>query len=225
MKYPALLAKLWPEHVKNVTLYGRLISEKYIINVNPDLFHDPIVSEDVSPLDHIASQPFCCLQLGGYVVDIDIRDPGQLFLWLAVGWYFGGTDPKLEPAPLSVGGHMGDHYRESDIIRAFVHGGVELKLELREELVKETPEVPRFGKGKCDHGDTPARWINMEDKPCAPPFCTGNRSDTVNNIDTVRGCDVYCQCMPLDDVQCCLAELLGEESVGVCPSRLLLPFV
>lgn len=118
---------------------------------------------------------------------MDIRDPGEYVLQLAVNWYFGATDPQNQPRPLCVGGHFDNAYRESDLMRAFVHGGEVLHIELAEEDVKETPTMPRFGNRKCTTGDTPARWLNLGiSDPCKPPYCTGDRFKTVNGPDVVR---------------------------------------
>ena len=38
--YPPLLKQLYPDHVTNITLYGRLISLEAIINVQPSLYFD-----------------------------------------------------------------------------------------------------------------------------------------------------------------------------------------
>ena len=40
VSYPPLLAALYPDHVTNVTLYGRMLNTETIINVNPSLFHN-----------------------------------------------------------------------------------------------------------------------------------------------------------------------------------------
>ena len=80
---------------------------------------------------------------------------------------------------------MADHHRESDEIRAYVHYGDTVKVTLPADAVKESTQLPRFGHKKCTTGDTPARWINMEKQACTPPLCTGNRTGTVNHIDSV----------------------------------------
>ena len=39
--YPPLLKQLYPGHIMTgLTLYGRLVSKKVIVNVTPNLFHD-----------------------------------------------------------------------------------------------------------------------------------------------------------------------------------------
>ena len=124
-------------------------------------------------------------QLNGYVVQFDMRDPTTLVLRLMISWFFGAGDPGTEPSPLCVGGHMADHHRESDEIRAYVHYGDTVKVTLPADAVKESTQLPRFGHKKCTTGDTPARWVHMEKQACAPPLCTGNRTGTVNNIDSV----------------------------------------
>lgn len=167
VRAPALLHLLYPAHVRNVTMYGRILNQQYIVNINPSFFYDE--------------------QLGGYPVTFDLRDEGEFVVQLAVSWYFGSVDPPLLPEPIQVGGHMGDHNREADLIRAMVHGGEVLRVGLDGGGVHRAAELaalPRFGSVKCDHSDSPARWVNMDDRPCAPPFCTGNRTATVNNIDS-----------------------------------------
>ena len=80
---------------------------------------------------------------------------------------------------------MTNHYRESNLIRSFVHGGRLIPVTLPAGAVMETPDRPRFGSAKCSRSDSTGRWVNMFDKPCAPPYCTGNRTDTVNKADSV----------------------------------------
>ena len=40
VSYPPRLAQLFPEHVKHFTLYGRLLNNEYIVNLNVSLSHD-----------------------------------------------------------------------------------------------------------------------------------------------------------------------------------------
>jgi hypothetical protein len=42
--YPPRLAELYPEHVKHLTLFGRLLNNDYIMNLNVSFFHDEAVS-------------------------------------------------------------------------------------------------------------------------------------------------------------------------------------
>jgi hypothetical protein len=102
-----------------------------------------------------------------------------------VGWYFGATDPVDLPSPICVGGHMADGYDEADLIRALVHGGQVIQVTLKDDDMKISLKQPRFGSAKCQSGDGSGRWINMEDRPCAPPYCTGNRMEAVNHGEAV----------------------------------------
>ena len=43
VKYHPQLAEDYPEHVKHATVYGRLINQEYIVNVNMSLHHDATV--------------------------------------------------------------------------------------------------------------------------------------------------------------------------------------
>ena len=38
--YPPLLKQLYPDHVTNITLYGRLLNNKTIVNVDTSLNYD-----------------------------------------------------------------------------------------------------------------------------------------------------------------------------------------
>ncbi len=99
-----------------------------------------------------------------------------------MGWYFGASQPKHPPTPIVVGGHMGHGSGICNFRRALVDGGpVQI-------AVTAPPEssIQRFGSAKCQNGDSPGRWILMKDKPCAPPYCTGDRMTTVNAMDWVR---------------------------------------
>ena len=40
VSYPPLLAQQYPTHVTNITLYGRLVNNEHVININPSLYHD-----------------------------------------------------------------------------------------------------------------------------------------------------------------------------------------
>ena len=129
------------------------------------------------------------LQVGGYVVEFDVRDPGTFILQLGINWYFGATEPGQLPLPICVGGHMSDAYRESDLMRSFVHGGEVIKVTLDAADAKPTVDMPQFGAAKCRGGDEKGRWLNLGDassNPCKPPYCTGNRSETVNGLEPVR---------------------------------------
>ncbi len=101
---------------------------------------------------------------------------------VAVGWYFGASEPKELPKPILVGGHMGHHFGLCNFRRALVDGG-----PIQVAVTAPPPaDVQRFGSSKCESGDSPGRWILMKDKPCAPPYCTGDRFKTVNDLDWVR---------------------------------------
>jgi hypothetical protein len=100
---------------------------------------------------------------------------------LVVGWYFGGSEPKNPPLPILVGGHMGHSYNTCNFKRASVDGS-----PIQVATVGQPPEsIHRFGYGKCQTASTPGRWIFMFDKPCAPPYCTGDRFKTVHRMDWV----------------------------------------
>lgn len=179
--YPPLLAKLYPHHVANLTLYGRLISKQAIINIKPKYHHD----DDV----------------GGYVVEFDVRDPGDYYLQVGVSWYFGYSDPGTDPEPICVSSHMSFSFVESDFHRSLVHGGEILRVsvgsaEERSEMVKgsfghkkvvglEGGVHQRLGHAKCESGDHPGRWLYMNRQLCAAPYCTGDRYATANAIDVV----------------------------------------
>jgi hypothetical protein len=140
--------------------------------------------------------------LGGYVVEFDVRDVGQYWLQLGVDWYFGDSEPEMRPdpradssspsasptvlpspTPLSVSGFQGFYtdYRKSDELRAMVHWGREIRVVLSER--DESSPLPVFGSGKCVDGEAAGRWLNMGDKACEAPYCTGNRTATVNSVD------------------------------------------
>ncbi len=38
VKFPALLEAQYPNHVRNVTLYGRMLNTEYILNLNAELW-------------------------------------------------------------------------------------------------------------------------------------------------------------------------------------------
>lgn len=44
VRYPKLLARYYPDHVTNATIYGRLINNDFIVNVNPSYYHDSKVT-------------------------------------------------------------------------------------------------------------------------------------------------------------------------------------
>lgn len=121
--------------------------------------------------------------MGGFVVEFDIRDPGTFVLQLMVGWYFGDTDPSELPVPVNVGSHVGRHYVGDDASRALIHNRAAVEITLETNAVQVTSDRPRFGNVKCEHGDSEGRWVNMGDQACEPPYCTGNRSATVNSMD------------------------------------------
>ena len=131
------------------------------------------------------------MQLGGYVVDFDIRDPGRYYLQLGISWFFGATDPKEQPQPICTGSHMTDHYRESNLIRSLVHGGEDIVVELTAADAKPTAETPQFGAQKCTSGDAAGRWLNIgeaAEHPCKPPYCSGNRTEIFHddNVSSYR---------------------------------------
>lgn len=191
VKYPSLFATLYPDHVKDVTLYGRLLNNDYIVNLNVSYNHDDT--------------------LGGYIVEFDLRDPGvftlqvswdetvdvdgvcrkshRLCVQVGVGWYFGSQDPERTPIPVCVSAHRTFRYfAEPDFVRSFIHDGIPIGVSLSPEAVSvgEKQGPSRFGDKKCETGDNPGRWVNMKEKHCEPPYCTGNREATVNAKDRVR---------------------------------------
>ncbi len=101
---------------------------------------------------------------------------------VVLGWYFGDSQPTDPPKPLLVGGHMGHQYQLCNFWRALVNGSP-ASVTLAEADVKTSP--PRFVDKKCVHADGPARWVHLKSAPCAPPYCTGNRLETVNAMDWV----------------------------------------
>ena len=127
-------------------------------------------------------------QRHGYVVTFDLRDPGEYVLQILVTWYYAGTDPEELPVPICVGSHIGHHYRSKDGVRAQVFLGSIVKVSLSESAAVPTAEAPRWGDTKCDRGDLLGRWVNMEDRPCEPPYCTGDRKSTVNGLDVRALC-------------------------------------
>jgi hypothetical protein len=215
--YPPQLAALYPDHVRHTSFFGRLINRQAIVNLVPSLYHDDV--------------------LGGYVVEFDLRDPGQYHLQLGVSWYNGDSEPLEDRVPECVNGFHGLNfdYRRSSEQRSFVHWGRHLIVHLPDDAVMgDAVNLPRFGKHKCTSGEAPGRWINMGDKRCDPPFCTGDRFSTVNNIDWVRR---YCALFP---TVCVVSlKLYGSffiwcftgrvstrvESMGVGPIRVLSSFV
>ncbi len=124
------------------------------------------------------------VQLEGYTVEMDIRDPGTFVLQLAVHWYFGATEPTALPLPISVGGHMDNTYREANMRRSLVHNGETVLVTLRDADLRVTRSVPRFAtfSRKCTTGDAAGRWLNQFEFPCEIPFCTGERASTVNTV-------------------------------------------
>jgi hypothetical protein len=124
------------------------------------------------------------------LVEFDLRDPGEFWLQLGIDWYFGDTEPGHVPLPQCVSGFQGLHwdYRKSDEYRAMVHWGRELKVTTSNDSLNThlSTVLPEFSDKKCRDGVAPGRWLNMNDKPCNPPYCTGDRFATVNHIDWVR---------------------------------------
>lgn len=91
--------------------------------------------------------------------------------------------------PILVGGHMGHGYGICNFRRALVDGGpIQIAV-----TAPPSADLQRFGTSKCSNADSPGRWIFMRDKPCAPPYCTGDRIKTVNAMDWVRtACLTHC---------------------------------
>jgi hypothetical protein len=175
--YPPQLAALYPDHVRHTSFFGRLINRDTIVNVIPSLYHDDV--------------------LMGYVVEFDLRDPGEYHLQLGVSWYNGDSEPLEDPVPECVNGFQGLNfdYRKSGEQRSFIHWGRHIVVQLTNDSAAGTStRVPRFGSAKCTTGDSPGRWLNMGEKQCEPPYCSGNRFATVNNIDWVRSRRPVC-CM------------------------------
>lgn len=56
---------------------------------------------------------------------------------------------------------------------------------LAEPTAVQLVALPRFGTQKCEHADAPGRWIDMHDKLCAPPYCSGRRRPELNDMDWV----------------------------------------
>ncbi len=108
-----------------------------------------------------------------------------LLVQVVLGWYFGDSEPKKEPKPILVGGHMGHHYQECNFRRALIDA-VPIQVTLPESAVKDSPA--RFGTAKCRTGDEPGRWIFMNSDACAPPYCTGDRKQVLNTMDWVCVC-------------------------------------
>jgi hypothetical protein len=128
------------------------------------------------------------VQLQGYLVEFDLRDPGVYWLQLGVDWYFGDSEPGQEPVPQCVSGFQGLQmdYRKSDERRALIHWGREIKIELSADQGVLLDVVrPQFSMQKCQDGNAPGRWLNMGNKACEPPYCSGDRFTTVNDIDWV----------------------------------------
>jgi hypothetical protein len=182
--YSPQLAALYPDHVRHTSFFGRLINHDTIVNVIPSLYHDDV--------------------LMGYVVEFDLRDVGEYWLQLGVDWYFGDSEPETtgdpssvsttvsaSPTPQCVSGFQGlySDYRKSDERRALVHWGREIRVVMNER--GESLNVPVFGRRKCVDGEAAGRWLNMGEKACEAPYCTGNRTATVNNIDWVQYLEVF----------------------------------
>ena len=84
---------------------------------------------------------------------------------------------------------MSHGFLESDFIRSLVQGGRPIEVTLEPSAGPRDSEstLPRFGGTKCTDGAADGRWVNMHDEECSPPYCTGNRTDTVNGVDSVSG--------------------------------------
>ena len=118
--------------------------------------------------------------------EVDVRDPGQFTLHVGISWFFGMQGPNTEPVARCTGVLASHLYELSDFTRSLVHEGRPIGVELSEEDAKVGEKLPRFGTHKCDTGDHPGRWVGLKDtQPCAPPYCTGNRSETIHKGDMV----------------------------------------
>ena len=86
--YPPLLKQLYGSTVTRATVYGRLINDNHIVNVKVNYTHDDKVRASLDVPECCCScGELClnlkkprCLQLNGYVCEIDLRDPGEYTL-------------------------------------------------------------------------------------------------------------------------------------------------
>ena len=125
----------------------------------------------------------------------------------AVGWFFGDTDPKTEPTPILVGGHYGHSYKICNFRRALVDGS-----PLQVATVGTPPAgIQQFGNTKCTGADQPGRWIDMREVDCVPPYCTGDRKKTVNDMDWVS---FLTNRSVFPVVACCRCQRLWHITVG-----------
>jgi hypothetical protein len=89
--------------------------------------------------------------------------------------------PKDPPLPLLVGGHMKHRFRDCNFNRATIDG-TPIQVVLPKEIAVPIPPA----SAKCTRGDSPGRWVDLgPTQPCAPPYCTGDRRQTVNYMDWV----------------------------------------
>jgi hypothetical protein len=162
VKWPKLLSQTYGNDLKHMTFYGRLISEKFVVNVD--------VGFQYSNAD------------GGYVVEFDLRDPETYTLEVALGWFYGDGQPGIDRTPILVGGHQGHGYRPASHFRALIDGSP-IQIVAREPTPEQLKALPRFTSSKCTTGDAPGRWVNMFSYPCSDSYCTGDRSKTVGAMD------------------------------------------
>lgn len=144
---------------------------------------------------------------------------------MALGFFFADTEPKKEPKPILVGGHLGYGYTECEMKRALIDG-YPIQIVLPESSLKVSPSRPRFGADKCEHADALGRWLNLGSNDCAPPYCTGNRKATVNEMDWVREWELthftvkYPLLILIDVIVPCACRMVAKVAVGFgCHTR------
>lgn len=108
---------------------------------------------------------------------------------VVLGWYFGDSEIGGK-APILVGSHMEHTFCTCCFRRALI-GGDPIQIVLP-PTAQQKEGMPRFSNKKCSGGDAPGRWINMIDKQCEPPYCTGNLSATIHTMDWVSACVAVC---------------------------------
>ncbi len=131
-----------------------------------------------------------CSQLGGYVGEFDVRDPGSYTLQVQVGWFFANVEVDSGVTPLLVGSHSGHEVTACSMQRSLVDGGSAVGVILDRDL----GTLPRFGNEKCYGGGSAGRWIDLMSVggQCKPPYCSSS-SDAV-----YHDCDWVCHaCMRL----------------------------
>jgi hypothetical protein len=154
---------------------------------------------------------------------------------VALGWFFGDSEPNDPPKPILVSGHMTHSYRMFNFKRAEVDAApIQVTLRQPEDAVVQ--QSPRFGSEKCKDGSAPGRWVNLLGRDCEPPFCSGDRRDSVNFMDWVGHCGVWFYCLQshpsvilvvsLIVARCCGCSGREQEAeLGLGPPRMLLPHV